>query len=208
MEIPFFNVLLQKRSPHSTNKFASCRKRRRENTCDLVFKSKAGTPIESGHLRRSFRLALKKARIEDFHFHDLRHTFATRLIQGGVELYKVQRLLGHKSPIMTQRYAHHHPESLRDGVKISVLLVLCFPVLSFPFPPSLVTKVVTQRHPPSRVPCSPLSPAFSLPRPRRSRLEPHSPASCSSTGGIVPPTWLNSVIRRKAQGNWDFWSGP
>ncbi|MGE3978707.1 MAG: site-specific integrase [Nitrospira sp.] len=83
-----------------------------------MFKSKAGTPIESGHLRRSFRLALKKAGIEDFHFHDLRHTFATRLVQAGVELYKVQRLLGHKSPIMTQRYAHHYPESLRDGVEI------------------------------------------------------------------------------------------
>jgi hypothetical protein len=35
-----------------------------------------------------------------------------------VDLYKVQRLLGHKSPTMTQRYAHHFPESLRDGVEI------------------------------------------------------------------------------------------
>ena len=32
-------------------------------------------------------------------------------------MYKVQRLLGHKSPIMTQRNAHHNPESLRDGVE-------------------------------------------------------------------------------------------
>ena len=31
-------------------------------------------------------------------------------------MYKVQRLLGHKSPIMTQRYTHHYPESLRDGM--------------------------------------------------------------------------------------------
>jgi integrase len=63
-------------------------------------------------------LALKKSRIEDFHFQDLRHTFATRLVQAGVGLYKVQRLLGHKSPMMTQRYAHHYPESLRDGVEV------------------------------------------------------------------------------------------
>jgi integrase len=34
-----------------------------------------------------------------------------------VDLYKVQRLLGHKSPMMTQRYAHHYPESLREGVE-------------------------------------------------------------------------------------------
>ncbi|MGH9783990.1 MAG: phage integrase [Terriglobia bacterium] len=85
---------------------------------DLVFCSTAHTPLESGHLRRSFRLALKKAKIEGFHFHDLRHTFATRLVQAGVDLYKVQQLLGHKSPIMTQRYAHHYPESLREGVEI------------------------------------------------------------------------------------------
>ena len=63
-------------------------------------------------------MALKKARIDDFHFHDLRHTFATRLVQAGIELYKVQRLLGHKSPMMTQRYEHHYPENLRDGVEV------------------------------------------------------------------------------------------
>ena len=39
------------------------------------------------------------------------------MVQAGVDLYKVQRLLGHKSPIMTQRYAHHYPESLRDGIE-------------------------------------------------------------------------------------------
>ena len=44
--------------------------------------------------------------------------FATRLVQGGIDTYKVQRLLGHKSPTMTQRYAHHDPESLRDGIAI------------------------------------------------------------------------------------------
>jgi len=85
---------------------------------DLVFHSKVYTPINKDNLRRSFNLAITNARIEDFHFHDLRHTFATRLVQSGVDLYKVQRLLGHKSPAMTQRYAHHCPESLHDGVGI------------------------------------------------------------------------------------------
>ncbi len=84
----------------------------------LVFYSKAQTPIEANNLRRAFRTALTEASIQNFHFHDLRHTFATNLIQAGVDLYKVQRLLGHKSPTMTQRYAHHYPESLRDGVEI------------------------------------------------------------------------------------------
>jgi site-specific recombinase XerD len=84
----------------------------------VVFCSEAGTELDGSNLRRGFTSALKAAQIEDLHFHDLRHTFATRLVQAGVDLYKVQRLLGHKSPSMTQRYAHHYPESLRDGVEI------------------------------------------------------------------------------------------
>lgn len=86
---------------------------------DLVFPTRTGTHIDANHLRRAFRTAVMKAGVQDLHFHDLRHhTFATRLVQSGVDLYKVQRLLGHRSPIMTQRYAHHYPESLRDGVEI------------------------------------------------------------------------------------------
>ena len=59
-----------------------------------------------------------QAKIEGFHFHDLRHTFATILVQSGIDLYKVQQLLGHKSPVMTQRYAHHYLESLRNEVEV------------------------------------------------------------------------------------------
>jgi len=85
---------------------------------DYVFTSSAGTRIDSGNLRREYMKALKKAKITGFCFHDLRHTFATRLVQSGVDLYKVQRLLGHKDIKTTQRYAHHYPESLRNGVEM------------------------------------------------------------------------------------------
>jgi integrase len=84
----------------------------------LVFPSEAQTRLNASNISRSLHLALEKAKMTDFHFHDLRHTCATRMVQGGVDLYKVQRLLGHKSPIMTQRYAHHYPESLRDGIEV------------------------------------------------------------------------------------------
>jgi len=84
---------------------------------DYVFPSETYTLLDDSHLRRAFRGAMKLAHIERFHFHDLRHTFATRLVQAGIDLYKVQCLLGHKSSIMTQRYAHHYPESLREGVE-------------------------------------------------------------------------------------------
>jgi integrase len=82
-----------------------------------VFFNEEGEAHDASNLRRAFNIALKKARIQKCRFHDLRHTFATRLVQSGVDLYKVQKLLRHKSPIMTQRYAHHYPESLRDGVE-------------------------------------------------------------------------------------------
>ncbi len=89
----------------------------RSGDTTLVFPSEARTRLNASNIRRSLNLALGKAAITDFHFHDLRHTCATRMVQAGVDLYKVQRLLGHKSPTMTQRYAHHYPESLRDGVE-------------------------------------------------------------------------------------------
>ena len=85
---------------------------------DYVFASRVGTKIHHRNLRRAFYQALERAEIEDFKFHDLRHTFATRLVQAGIDLYKVSRLLGHKDIKMTQRYAHHHTESLRDGVEV------------------------------------------------------------------------------------------
>ncbi len=84
----------------------------------LVFTSSRGTKLNGRNLMRAFYGALENAKIADFTFHDLRHTFATRLVQEGVDLYKVQRLLGHKTPSMTQRYAHHCPESLRAGVAV------------------------------------------------------------------------------------------
>ncbi|HSF66109.1 MAG TPA: site-specific integrase, partial [Nitrospiraceae bacterium] len=81
-----------------------------------VFTTPRGNELQVRFLVREFCEARDRAGIPDFRFHDLRHTFATRLVQRGIDLYKVQRLLGHKTSLMTQRYAHHCPESLRDGV--------------------------------------------------------------------------------------------
>jgi len=67
---------------------------------------------------RAFYNATDRAKIADFHFHDLRRTFATRLAQAGIDLYQISKLLGHKEIKMTQRYAHHCPDSLRNGVEV------------------------------------------------------------------------------------------
>jgi integrase len=59
-----------------------------------VFKTPLGNLLQVGFLVREFCEARNRAGIPDFRFHDMRHTFATRLVQRGVDLYKVQRLLG------------------------------------------------------------------------------------------------------------------
>jgi integrase len=68
--------------------------------------------------KSSFDKARVKARIEDFRFHDLRHTFASRLVQGGVPLYNVMHLTGHKSLEMVQRYAHLAPEFQEAAIAV------------------------------------------------------------------------------------------
>jgi integrase len=75
-------------------------------------------PISDWSFRAAFGKALEKAEIKEFRPHDMRHTFATRLVQNGVDLYKVKELLGHKTISMTMRYAHHYPESLRSSVEV------------------------------------------------------------------------------------------
>ena len=75
-------------------------------------------PVSYNSLRHSFDNAVKDAEIVDFRFHDLRHTFASKLVQNGVDLYRVKELLGHKSIQMTMRYAHLYPESLRSSVDV------------------------------------------------------------------------------------------
>lgn len=85
---------------------------------DLVFTSSRGTRIDADNLRRVFEKALGKAGIDNLHFHDLRHTFATRLAQKGIDIYTIAKLLGHKDIRMTQRYAHHCPESLRTAIQV------------------------------------------------------------------------------------------
>ena len=85
---------------------------------NLVFPSENGTRFTASNLGRTFRSALKKVKIDNFRFHDLRHSFASRLAQSGVDLYLIQKLLGHRDPRMVQRYSHHSVESLRNGIEV------------------------------------------------------------------------------------------
>lgn len=70
------------------------------------------------NLKRDWYRVIRLAGVADFRFHDLRHTFASRLVMSGVDLYSIQTLLGHKTPAMTLRYAHLSPGHLRQVVEV------------------------------------------------------------------------------------------
>jgi site-specific recombinase XerD len=82
-----------------------------------VFQSaKTGEPLENG--RHWLDDAVVEAKIKNFRWHDLRHTFASRLRIKGAPLEDIADLLGHKSLTMTRRYAHLGPNKLHAVVSL------------------------------------------------------------------------------------------
>ena len=81
-----------------------------------VFAHKNGKRVQ--FMQNGFQAACKRAGIEDFCVHDLRHTCASWMVQQGVPLSEVRDVLGHSTVEMTERYAHLAPDNLRSAVSV------------------------------------------------------------------------------------------
>jgi len=76
-------------------------------------------PVDHDNLaKRRFKPALEAAGIQNFRWHDLRHTFCSRLVSNGVDLYTVMALAGHSSIDTTRKYAHLSPNKLSSALDV------------------------------------------------------------------------------------------
>jgi integrase len=83
---------------------------------DYVF-ANPETGKARGQVKRSFVTACRLAKIEDFRFHDLRHTAATRMGEAGIDPFTIAAILGHKSIAMTASYTHATQRAKRLAVE-------------------------------------------------------------------------------------------
>ena len=76
-----------------------------ERDAELIFNSSI-KPTKAYEFRKEWIKALKRAEIDDFRFHDLRHTCASYLAQNGCSLLEIADVLGHRQVSMSARYSH------------------------------------------------------------------------------------------------------
>ncbi len=89
------------------------------NNNEFVFYHFKGRKLHQETISKQFKDAVRKANLNDkIHFHTLRHSFASMLVQRGVSLYVVKELLGHEDLSTTQIYSHLQKQNLMDAVNL------------------------------------------------------------------------------------------
>lgn len=93
---------------------------------NLIFSSPTGNYLDESNVRKSFKRILKRCNLKEIRFHDLRHTFATRLFENGVNPKTVQILLGHSDITTTLNIYTHVMKDTKDKAidKINYLFKL------------------------------------------------------------------------------------
>jgi integrase len=82
----------------------------------LVFPGRSGARLDN--ITKGWVTVRKLAKLSDFRYHDLRHTFASKLVQKGIDLNTVRALMGHADLKMTLRYSHLDPTNLAAAVAV------------------------------------------------------------------------------------------
>ncbi|MCX6150170.1 MAG: tyrosine-type recombinase/integrase [Ignavibacteriales bacterium] len=86
---------------------------------DVYLFNRNGIKYNDEFISKQFKKAVRKINIDSkFHFHSLRHSFASNLIMKGIPIYTVMELLGHSDIKTTQIYSHLKVENLREAVKV------------------------------------------------------------------------------------------
>ena len=110
--IPMVNVVKDvflKQSTSGTN----------SNSNYFVFTRIAGIRFNEDYISRKFKIAVRTSNLsENIHFHTLRHSFASNLVQQGVDLYVVKELLGHEDVRTTQIYSHLQSDNLFKAIQL------------------------------------------------------------------------------------------
>jgi len=84
--------------------------------CFIRRKSRYRHPVND--IKRTFSAACREAEITHFTFHNLRHTFGTRLADAGVDVVKIKELMGHASFVTTMRYIHATDRGKRGAIVV------------------------------------------------------------------------------------------
>jgi integrase len=85
---------------------------------DFIIHMPDGRSLDASTIRKIHWRTCKAAKLRKLRVHDLRHTFASHFVMNGGSLHDLQALLGHSSPMMTQRYAHLAPGYLESKAAV------------------------------------------------------------------------------------------
>jgi integrase len=103
---------------HALRQLKKLSLKRKDRATDRPNSSPEDVVFGIGDNKKWWEVALSDAKIKNFRWHDLRHTFCSRLAQAGVSLKVIQEAAGHKTIAMSARYAHMDHTTLKTAMSV------------------------------------------------------------------------------------------